>query len=107
MKLIRPEPTNEQRLDRAWREGILDWKLRPAQLKLESIFNRPRSSLKLILNCARRLGKSFWLFKKACESAIQRPQFPVRYAAPTAVALRKIILPIARKFLLNCPPQYK
>lgn len=107
MKLTQPEPTNEQRLDRAWREGILDWKLRPAQLKLESIFNRPRSSLKLILNCARRLGKSFWLFKKACESAIRRPQFPVRYAAPTAVALRKIVLPIARRFLLNCPPQYK
>ena len=58
-------------------------------------------------HCSRRLGKSYLLVDVALEYAIQHPQWPVRYVAPTRVGLKQIIHPIFRDIIADCPPELR
>lgn len=71
------------------------------------IYQKIKSSKqrKFVINCSRRLGKSYLLCVIAMETAMQRPGAQVRFAAATAKALRKIIIPIFRQIISDCPPE--
>jgi hypothetical protein len=101
---------NPQQLEAAWAKGFLQWKLRPVQVSMYRAIDE-NDSLKYVINASRRIGKSFLLCLKAVEYAIANPKYPVRYAAPTQNALRKIIIPLMQEILSDCPihlrPQWK
>lgn len=97
-----PVLTQEQVDNALWERGELSWLLKPCQQSmLEAIQANPR--FKYVIKCARRLGKSYLLCCLAVMVCLRKPRAQVRYAAPTAKALRKIVRPIMGKILNTCP----
>jgi len=90
----------------AWKTGTLQYKLHPYQDALYTALTKAledRNVVKYTVNCSRRYGKSFVLCLIAIERALRKPGAQVRFAAPTAKALRKITLPIMKIILDDCP----
>jgi len=90
----------------AWVKGKLQYKLKPYQDNLYCAIIRAiddKDCIKYTVNCSRRFGKSFILCLIAIETAIKKPGAQVRFAAPTAKALRKITLPIMKIIFKDCP----
>jgi hypothetical protein len=85
-----------------YNRGALFWKLHAGQKGIYDQFKTSKG-LKFVLNCSRRYGKSFLLCLIAVEHAIANPNSQIRYAAPTQKAVRKIIQPIIRQILEDCP----
>lgn len=85
-----------------WELGELDYKLKPHQAVLYSnIVNS--TSLKYVVNCCRRFGKSFVLTLIAIEYALRNPKSHIRFAAPTQKQLKEIIQPIFDKIAKDAP----
>jgi hypothetical protein len=90
----------------SWEVGDLYYKLLPYQIKLyDSI--KQSNSIKHVINCTRRFGKSFILCLLAIEQALQNPNKLIRFAAPTQKQLKEIIQPIMVEILNDCPDKYK
>jgi hypothetical protein len=86
-----------------WLRGnISPWKLRPVQKRMYEIFEK-NPNLKTVFNSSRRIGKTFTLCLIAIETCLRTPGAQVRFACPTQKALKKIILPIFREILRDCP----
>lgn len=84
--------------------------LKPAQKKIyQSIKNS--TDLVYVVNCSRRLGKTFVMVAMAIEAALQNINFQIHFGAPYQNALKDILLPIFRQILEDCPedlrPQWK
>ena len=98
----------------SWRRGLLSWKLYKHQLP---IYNavwaaiKDDTKLKYVINRSRRFGKTTILCLIVLEYGIQNPNSQIRFAAPTAKSLRKIIHPIFKMLLEDCPksllPKYR
>jgi hypothetical protein len=100
--------------DELWRQGCLEWKLYDYQLPIyRQVWDwiENRQALKHVMNIARRFGKSHTLCLVAVEYAIRNPGSQLKFGAPTAKALRKIIKPALRLILEDVPddlkPQWK
>lgn len=90
----------------AWYKGELKWKLKPHQFSVyDSI--KANKSLKFVIACARRFGKSFILCLYAIEQCLKNANYQVRFAAPTVKALKKIVIPIFKIILNDCPKTIK
>lgn len=85
-----------------WVRGDLKYKLRLHQLLIYAFISNP-ALVRVVINCARRFGKSFTVLLYCFEQCIKNPGYIVRYAAPTEKQLRKIILPNAKQILKDCP----
>lgn len=100
------DPSISYSLDEAkrllWFRGCIAWKLHDAQLDIYEALHRSDSQ-KFIINCSRRLGKSYLLCLFAIEYALQNPGVRICYAAPTAKAVKKIITPLFKTILDDCP----
>ena len=99
-----------------WRRGYLFGKLYdyqfPIYADLWEVICSPNHKLGIYsLLCARRFGKTTIMSLIAIEFAIRNPDSQIRYACPTSKGLRKILLPIFKMFLRDCPedlrPQWK
>ena len=97
-------------IEQLWRMGIISWKFHPSQLDIYEAINKATSSTFVIL-CARQLGKSYLLCAYAIEFALQHPDAKISFLAPTAKAVKKIILPRIQEIMKDCPrdllPAYK
>lgn len=93
-----------------WAHGELSWKLKPCQQSMLSAI-KANSRFTYVIKCARRLGKSYLLCTLAVMVCLMKPGAQVRYAAPTAKALRSIVRPIMNKIMRDCPkhlrPQFR
>lgn len=93
-----------------WRMGLTSWKFHPAQLDIYEAINNSNAST-FVINCGRQIGKSFLLSAYAIEYALQHRGAKICYLAPTAKAVKKIILPRIKEILSDCPrdllPSYK
>lgn len=96
----------EQAITELWNRGELSWKLKPCQQEMLAAIQRS-NRFKYVIKCARRLGKSYLLCTLAIMVCLQKPGAQVRYAAPTAKALMKIVRPIMRRILADCPPELR
>lgn len=86
----------------AWRQGRLKFLLKPAQKRIyEDIKNS--TELIYVVNCSRRLGKTFTMAVIAIEAALQNINFQIHFGAPYQNALRDFLLPIFRQILEDCP----
>lgn len=90
----------------AWFRGELKWKLKPHQFQIYDAIVA-NLALKFVIAASRRFGKTFILCLYAIEQCIRHPEFQVRFAAPTGKALKKIINPIFRTILKDCPASIK
>jgi len=91
---------------RAWQTGRLRYKLDSLQRKVcDQIEACPGGSF--YFSKPRRIGGSYLLVVRAVEQCLRKPNSQVRYAAPTAKALRKIVQPNLRKVLADCPTQLR
>jgi len=89
-----------------WRRGVIDWLLKPCQkAMLRAVLGSTR--FKYVIKCARRLGKTYFLCFFSILTCLLKPGAQVRYAAPTAKALRKVIRPIMNKILRSCPEEMR
>jgi hypothetical protein len=93
----------------AWRLALLDWMLDANQLGMyEFIFRCEREGKKrIVLNCSRRIGKTFLVSLIAIEYALKHPRAKIKFAASTADDLEEIILPIFEEILSSCPPELR
>lgn len=85
-----------------WMAGDLSYLLHETQERMREAICRS-TALLFVLNCARRLGKSFLCCVLALEMCLQKPGARVLYIAPTAKQVRTIITPIMRDLLRDCP----
>lgn len=90
----------------SWEAGDLYYKLKPHQIKLYDLIKNS-NTLKYVINCTRRFGKSFLLCIIAVEEALKNNNKQIRFAAPTQKQLKEIIQPIMHEILLDCPDKYK
>lgn len=58
---------------------------------------------RFVINSARRLGKSYLLSVLALEHAIKNPGSEIKFAAPNQKMARKIIFPLFKQILDDCP----
>jgi hypothetical protein len=90
-----------------WHRGDLSHLLHKTQEQLRDAYLRS-TSRRYVICCARQLGKSYLACTLGCEQCLQLPGSQVRYAAPTAKMVQKIIEPLMfRKILAECPPELK
>jgi len=102
--------SKNEAVDILWRKGTLhSWKLDSCQRQLYKVFLESKYR-KVVWNCSRRLGKSHTLVVIAIEHALKKPNSQIKYACPTAKMAQKIVLPIMRDILKDCPedlrPEY-
>lgn len=96
--------TDPRKIARAWEKGILSWKLDSNQLGMyERIAEMRALARKIVLNCSRQLGKSYFICVYMIEQAIRNPGWQIKYAAQTAKQVRKILKPHFREILKDCP----
>lgn len=93
-------------VEQAWRRGLLRWKLDSNQQKVYDAI-KAMGSGSYYFNKPRRIGGSYLECVMAIEVCLQKPRSQVKYAAPTAKAVRKIITPNIRKILEDCPEDIK
>ena len=98
--------SNSALKEEAWSRGLLRWKLDSNQQKAyDEIKSLDGGSY--YLNKARRIGGSYFLAVMAIERCLSKPNSQVKYAAPTAKAVRKIITPNIKKILSDCPRELR
>ncbi len=94
----------------AWKAGELAFLMDPNQQEcwawMEKLFENP-DVLELVLEWSRQLGKSYLLCAFAIAFAIKNPGAQIKYAAPTAKMVKKIIRPHFRSILRTCPHYLK
>lgn len=88
--------------EQAWRRGVLRWKLRKHQQKVYDQIKEVTAA-SFYFNKARRIGGSYLLCVLAVQCCLRIPGAQVKYAAPTAKNVRKIINPSIRKIIKDCP----
>lgn len=89
-----------------WQKGDLSYKLRPVQRKMASTLNQTGSLTKL-LNCSRRIGKSFTALVQSTETLLLEKQVAIRFGAATQKSLRKIIHPLMLEICRDAPPHLR
>jgi hypothetical protein len=94
--------SRDEAIEHLWRKGILTWKLDSCQRQLYDTF-KYSNSRRVVWSCSRRLGKSWTLLIIAIETALQVPDAQIKYAAPTAKMVRKIIQPTLKEIWKDCP----
>lgn len=62
---------------------------------------------KFVINSSRRLGKSYMLALIALEQALQKPGSQIKFAAPNQKMAKKIIHPLLKQIMENCPKALK
>ncbi len=94
----------EAQIALAWSRGVLGWKLDENQQGMrEHLLGAWDTAIKHVWNCSRQLGKSYLACVIAAEYALQHPRSQIKYAAPTAKMVRKILRPHFREIFIDCP----
>lgn len=91
-------------ISQAWSRGLLRWKLDSNQQKVYDQI-KAMGSGSFYFNKPRRIGGSYLECLMALEVCLSKPGAQVKYAAPTAKAVRKIITPNIRKIIEDCPKE--
>ena len=93
-------------IEELWSRGELRFKLKAAQREMWDQINNSKR-FKYLIKCARRLGKSYLLVSRGTATCLKKEKAMVRYAAPTAKAVRKIVIPLLEQITQDCPPSQR
>lgn len=89
-----------------WRQGILDWKLSEPQKAIKKGILEDSNKISVVL-CSRRLGKTYLLLSMALEVCLKKDYAVVKFAFPKANMAKKMLMPVMRKLLEDCPDEIK
>lgn len=89
-----------------WEAGVLDWKLSAVQKILKKQILSDPNKISVILS-SRRLGKTYLMCSMAIEKCLQQPGAIVKYAFPKQNMAKKMLLPVMRTILDDCPKHIK
>lgn len=89
-----------------WHRGELRWKLHAAQRKM---YDEIQSNLSEIITIcsARRFGKTFMLCVIALETCLRKSNQIVKFACPKQKQVERILRPMMRGILADCPKEIK
>jgi len=97
-------------VDALWRRAVLHWKLDVNQMEMYK-FVRETDFKIIVIGSSRQLGKSYFLVTLAVEECLKNPFVIVKFIAPKAKDIKRIITPLIREITNDCPkdliPQYK
>ncbi len=85
-----------------WAVGDLSWLLDSNQLDIKAQIEANANKY-FILECARRLGKSYLLCIIAVECALRKPRQRILYAAPTTKDAQEIVAPLLEQICDTAP----
>lgn len=93
-----------------WRKGNITYLLDANQKGIyDSLIDNPNRTL--VLNCSRRLGKTYLMCVIAVETCLKSPNTIVKFVAPTQKMIKTILRPVMREIIKDAPtelrPQYK
>lgn len=93
-------------IKKLWRLGNLKFKLDVNQLEMyDHVMNSTKKVS--VIGCSRRLGKSWFLVVLGVETCIKKPNQIVKMIAPKIKDVRKIIRPLMKEILIDCPEDLK
>ncbi len=99
--------TRKQAVHKLWELGrISEMKMHKGQMSVKNKFESCDDRI-FVLNSSRRWGKSYFLVCMAIEYALKHPDAQLRYAAPSAKMVKKIITPLIRQIISDCPKSLK
>lgn len=91
---------------RLWFMGNLEWKFDVTQKRMYDFWKgTPKKTS--VINCSRRLGKSYFLTVLAIQQCLQNPKSIVKFLQPEQKMIRMNIAPLMREILSDCPPELK
>jgi hypothetical protein len=93
-------------VEQQWHDGDLSYLWHEEQQRWDDI-RRAHARRVFVVECSRRIGKSMYLCALAIQEAISGPDRQIRYAAPHAKDVKKIVLPHMRSILEDCPGELK
>lgn len=96
--------SEKEAIYKLYERGNLSWKLKPEQKEIYDAIHATKAQ-KFVINCSRRLGKSYLLCVLADEYARRHSNVVVKYAAPTQKQVRDIVKPIFNKIWKDCPSE--
>lgn len=105
-KLKTPVDAQKAARDKLWELGILDWKLNPPQKIIKEGILNDTNKISVVL-CSRRLGKTYLLLSMAVEVCLKKPFAVVKYAFPKGNMAKKMLAPVMRKLIEDCPEHLK
>lgn len=91
---------------RLWFMGNLEWKFDPTQKRMYDFWiNTPKKTS--VINCSRRLGKSYFLTVIAIQQCLQHPRSIVKFLQPEQKMIRVNIRPLMQEILGDCPEELR
>jgi hypothetical protein len=101
-----PEFSQAEVIEELWNRGELRWKLHPVQLKMwETIHNSKEDTI--VIGCARRLGKTFFMCILAIEQCLKVPKSIVKFISPKQKQVKRNIKPLMQQIIADCPKDIK
>jgi hypothetical protein len=105
-----PKVSPKEAKERLWKKGIIHWKLDKNQEQMYA-FAKNTSHKIVVIGASRQVGKSYFLCTLAIEECIREPNRVVKLIAPEVKMIKRILRPLMREILLDCPeellPDYK
>lgn len=98
--------SRKEAVDALWHKGILHWKLHKGQKEIHQLVNNQDHPI-VVVGASRQLGKTWALTVIAIEHCIQHPNIIVKFIAPKAKDIRRILAPAIREITADCPADLK
>lgn len=101
-----PKISRKEAVDQLWRKGVLHWKLHPAQRDIHNLVQTSKEKI-IVVGASRQLGKTWALTVIALEHCLQTPNIIVKFIAPKAKDIRRILAPAIKEITSDCPKDLK
>jgi hypothetical protein len=101
LEVISDKEIREARF-KLWHMGELQWKFTITQQKIYDFYNTVDNKT-IVLNCSRRLGKTYLLCLMAIEQSIKYPNSIVKFLMPEIKMIRTNLRPIMHEIFFDAP----
>jgi hypothetical protein len=89
-----------------WRKSVLYWKLDSNQQEMYNFVVKGTHKI-TVIGASRQLGKSYAMVVLAIEQCLKQPNAIVKFIAPKAKDIRRIIKPLVTEITADCPKDLK
>jgi hypothetical protein len=98
--------SREKAIELLWEAGDLSYLLTDPQVDIKNGILADPNRISVVL-CSRRLGKTFLMCTMAVEECLKKSNAVVKYAFPKQNSANKMLKPVMRKVLEDCPRHLK
>lgn len=98
--------SRDKAIELLWEAGELSYMLTEPQIDIKNGILSDPNRISVVL-CSRRLGKTFLMCTMAVEECLKKSNAVVKYAFPKQNSANKMLKPVMRKVLEDCPAHLK